>query len=76
MAVRVLPDSQTDLVLLHSWHWMRFPHTGPVVHVELASGATYIHEASEYTGHLERLNRVALPNAGSRTLIKQLMERA
>lgn len=73
MGVRVIPAAQTDLVLLHTWHWMRFPHTQPVVQVELASGAVYIHEADRYTSLLERLDRVAVPRAGTRTLITELM---
>ncbi len=72
--IRVIPRGQTDVLLLHTWHWMRFPHTPPVVHVELSSGAAYIHEADRYTTLLGRLNHLALPRDGSRKLITDLME--
>lgn len=72
--VRVIPQRQTDVLLLHSWNWMRFRHTPPVVYVELTNGATYLHEADQYTTVLARLDRIALPKAGSRTLIRHLLE--
>ncbi|OLF05817.1 hypothetical protein BLA60_34060 [Actinophytocola xinjiangensis] len=72
--IRVIPHQQTGALLLHTWHWMRFRHTPPVVYVELATGATYIHEADHYTAILDRLDQVALPKDGSRTLIRRLME--
>lgn len=75
-AVRVIPEGQTDVVLLHSWQWMSFPHTPPVVHVELATGAVFVHEADTYTSLLDRLDQVALPRSGSRTLIRELIEGA
>jgi hypothetical protein len=74
--VRVIPAEQTEVVLLHSWHWMGFPNTTPVVHVELVSGATFVHEAEAYTDLLDRLDRVALPREGSRILIRELIEGA
>jgi len=73
--IRVIPHRQTDVLLLHTWHWMRFRHTPPVVHVELSSGAAYIHEADRYTTLLSRLDNVALPRDGSRKLISKLRER-
>lgn len=74
IGVRVIPHQQTEVLLLHTWHWMRFRHTPPVVHVELATGATYIHEADRYTTLLDQLNHVALPRDGSRKLIREKME--
>lgn len=74
LGVRVIPEGQTDILLMHTWHWMRFPHTAPVVHVELAAGAVYIHEADQYTNLLERLDRLAVPREGSRRLISDLMK--
>jgi hypothetical protein len=74
IGIRVIPSRQTDVVLLHTWHWMRFPHTPPVVHVELSSGAAYIHEADRYTALLGELDHVALPKDGSRKLISDLTE--
>lgn len=74
LGVRVIPESQTEVPLLHTWHLMRFPHTAPVVYVELASGAVYIHEADRYTALLERLDRLAVPRDGSRRLISDLVK--
>lgn len=74
--VRVIPRNQTEVLLLHSWHWMRFPHTPPVVHVELLGGrgTTYVQDAEQYTATIRRLDRIALPKGGSRTLVRRLME--
>lgn len=74
--IRVIPRQQTTVLLLHTWHWMRFRHTPPVVHVELATGAgaTYIHEAEGYTTVLRKLAEFALPKDGSRKLIREKME--
>jgi len=72
--VRVVPDAQTDVALLATWMWMRFPHTPPVVHVELPSGAVFVHEAESYTKIIAQLDRVSLPKAGSRTLIAALLK--
>lgn len=74
VGIRVVPHQQTDVLLLHTWHWMRFPHTPPVVHVELTTGAAYIHEADQYTKMLGRLNNVALPRDGSRKVVSELMK--
>ncbi|MGB3440425.1 MAG: helix-turn-helix transcriptional regulator [Actinophytocola sp.] len=72
--IRIIPHTQTSVLLLNTWLWMRFPQTPPVVHVELGSGVTYIHEADWYTEVLERLDRVAVPRDGTRKLIRELME--
>lgn len=72
--VRIIPDGQTKVMILHSWLWMRFPNTRPVTHVELSSGAVFVHEASYYTATLDRLDQVALPKAGSRKVITDLMK--
>lgn len=71
--IRVIPQDQTKAVLLHSWHWMAFAHTAPVVHVELETGAVFVHEAELYTALLSRLDRISLPRDGSRTLIRELI---
>jgi transcriptional regulator with XRE-family HTH domain len=72
--IRAIPRQQTGVLLLNTWLWMQFPHTPPVVHVELGSGVTYIHEADWYTELLDRLDRVAVPRDGTRKLIRELME--
>lgn len=74
--VRVIPQYQTNVLLLSSWQWMRFPHTPPVVHVELDSGAVFVHDADQYTATVEKLTRIAFPRDGSRKLIRAIMEGA
>jgi transcriptional regulator with XRE-family HTH domain len=76
ISVRIIPDHQTEVLMLHSWLWMRFPNTGPVVHVELSSGAFFLHDEDvrPYTVALDRLNKIALPQTASRVLISELME--
>jgi transcriptional regulator with XRE-family HTH domain len=74
--VRVIPDHQTQVLILHSWLWMGFPNTPPVVHVELAAGAFYVHnhDVAPYTAALERLALVALSQGDSRKLISDLLK--
>jgi hypothetical protein len=75
--IRIMPARQTRVLLLHSWLMMEFPHTSPVVHVELtSSGAFYIHgdDVLPYTRDLERLNRISAPQADSRRLITEWMK--
>ena len=70
------PPHQTQVLLLHSWMWMRFPNTTPVVHVELSAGAFYVHnqDVAPYTVALERLDQIALSQGDSRKLISDLMK--
>jgi uncharacterized protein DUF5753 len=74
--VRIIPAHQTRVLILHSWLWMSFPHTKPVVNVELSVGAFYIHDqdVDPYTEMLSDLDRTALSQADSRKLINDLME--
>jgi hypothetical protein len=73
MGVRVVPDRQTEVLLLHTWTCMRFHSTPPVVYVEMASGGgTYIHDAQRFLTMLDQLDRVALPKDGSRRFISKL----
>lgn len=76
MGVRVIPAHQTKVLLLHSWLWMAFPNTKPVVHVELNPGAFYLHDddVALYTATLDRLDKVALSRGDSRKLISDLMK--
>jgi len=74
--VRVIPERQTKVLLLHSWQLMSFPNTGPVVHVELAAAAFYVHDkdVAPYAAMLKRLDRVALSQGDSRKLISGLIK--
>jgi hypothetical protein len=75
--IRIVPARQTRVLLLHSWLLMEFPHTSPVVHVELtSSGAFYIHgdDVVPYTRDLDRLDRIALSQTKSRTIMTEWMK--
>jgi hypothetical protein len=74
--VRVIPARQAKVVVPHPFHLMRFPHTTPVVHVELAAGAFYVHDKDilPYESILQRLDKLALSPGDTRTIISELME--
>lgn len=74
--IRILPEHQTQVLIFHSWMWMGFPNTAPVVHVELSPGSFYIHDrdVAPYTSTLERLEHVALSQSDSRKLLNELMK--
>ena len=76
IAVRIVPERQIRIPLLHTWMWMRFPNASPAVHVEMISGAQFLHEqdAEPYTQTLERLDRLALSSVSSRKLIADLLK--
>lgn len=74
--VRIIPAHQPSVVVPHPFHLMRFPNTAPVVHVELADGAFYIHdkEVAQYESIVQRLGRVALSPGDTRRIITELVE--
>lgn len=74
--IRVIPAHQTRVLVLHSWLWMGFPNTKPVVNVELSVGAFYVHDqdVAPYTQMLSRLDRAALSQSDSRKLVSNLLE--
>jgi uncharacterized protein DUF5753/helix-turn-helix protein/2-keto-3-deoxy-galactonokinase len=74
--VRIIPARQTKVLLHHSWLFMRFPNTKPVVHVELDAAAFYIHDGgvAPYAASLDRLEGVALSQGDSRKLMSDLLK--
>jgi hypothetical protein len=76
VGVRVIPAHQTTVMTLHPFLLMRFPNTTPVVHVELAAGAFYVHgkDVAPYESILQRLGRVALSPGDTRRIIAEVME--
>jgi hypothetical protein len=78
IVVRVVPALQTRVLVLHSFLWMRFTNTTPVVHVEMNSGAQFLHDqdADAYATTLQRLDRIALSDNESRKLMAALSEGA
>lgn len=76
MRIRVIPSFQTQISILHSWKWFRFPNTKPVVSIELTAGAFFVHDndVAPYAAVLSRLERVALSQDDSRKLMSDLMK--
>jgi hypothetical protein len=76
MRVRIIPAHQTEVMILHSWMWMGFPNTKPVIQIELTTGAFYVHDkdVAPYTAILKRLDRIALSQGDSRKLLSDLMK--
>jgi transcriptional regulator with XRE-family HTH domain len=74
--IRIIPEHQTQVLMLHSWLMMRFPNTTPVIHVELTAGAFYVHDkdVAPFAETLDRLDRIALSQSGSRKLISDVMK--
>jgi transcriptional regulator with XRE-family HTH domain len=74
--VRIMPEYQTQVLIFHSWMWMRFPNTKPVVHIELSPGSFYVHnqDVVPYTAALERLDRMALSQRDSRKVVSDLLK--
>ena len=62
----------------HSWHYMTFPHTTPVVNVEFAEGGVYLHDeqAEPYAGLITKLDHIALPTRESQTMLRSIMKEA
>jgi transcriptional regulator with XRE-family HTH domain len=78
ISVRVLPEHQPVGLISHSWLYMTFPHTTPVVNVEVYWGGVYLHdEQSEpYTRMVNKLDHIALPARESRTKIRAILKEA
>jgi hypothetical protein len=76
ISVRVVPRSLPHGVISHSWLYMTFPNTSPVVNVEVAGGGVYLFDdqARLYTGRLDVLNRLALSSERSSALLRSLVK--
>jgi transcriptional regulator with XRE-family HTH domain len=76
--IRIVPERLPVGLISHSWHYMTFPHTTPVVNVEVAGGGVYLHDdqAEPYAKLLARLDRLALPPAESRTMLRKVLKEA
>jgi hypothetical protein len=76
IGVRIVPRRVPHGVISHSWLYMTFPNTSPVVNVEVAEGGVYLFDdqAKLYTGRVELLQRVALSSQESSTLLRSFVE--
>ncbi len=76
IAIRVVPGRLPYGVISHSWLYMTFPNTRPVVNVEVAEGGVYLFDdqAKLYTGRVELLKQVALSSQESSALLRSFVE--
>lgn len=76
--VRVVPEHAPVGLISHSWLYMTFPNTTPVVNVEVAAGGVYLHDdqAEPYTKMVTKLDRIALPTRESQTRLRVMLKEA
>jgi len=76
IGVRIVPRRLPYGVISHSWLYMTFPNTSPVVNAEVAGGGVYLFDdqAKLYTERLALLNQAALSTAESSTLLRSLVK--
>lgn len=65
-------------LISHSWLYMTFPNTPPVVNVEIAEGGVYLHDdqAEPYTEMIAKLDHVALSTHESQAMLKVMLREA
>jgi transcriptional regulator with XRE-family HTH domain len=75
ISVRVVREHLPYGFLSHSWLYMTFPNTSPVVNVEVAEGGVYLlnDQARHYTEKLALLGRIALSNLESSAVLTSIM---
>jgi hypothetical protein len=76
--VRVVPEHLPVGLIGHSWLYMTFPNTTPVVNVEVAEGGVYLHDeqAAPYAKVLAKLDHIALPTRESQTRLRSILKEA
>jgi hypothetical protein len=74
--VRMMPEHLPVGLISHSWLYMTFPHTTPVVNVEIAGGGVYLHDdqAEPYVKAITKLDRIALPTRESQTRLRLMLK--
>jgi transcriptional regulator with XRE-family HTH domain len=74
--VRIVPERLPVGLISHSWLYLTFPHTTPVVNVEVAEGGVYLHDdqAAQYAPLLTKLDHIALPTTESQTRLKAILK--
>lgn len=78
IAVRIVPEHLPVGLISHSWLHMTFPHTTPVVNVEVAEGGVYLHDdqAEPYAKVLRKLDHLALSTRESQTRLRSILKEA
>jgi hypothetical protein len=76
--VRIVRQLLPVAVITHSWLYMTFPNTTPVVNVEVAESGVYLHDdqAEPYTQMLTKLDHIALPTRESQTMLRSILKEA
>jgi hypothetical protein len=76
--VRVVRQLLPVAAISHSWLYMTFPNTTPVVNVEVAESGVYLHDdqAEPYTKMLAKLDHIALPARESQTMLRSIVKEA
>lgn len=76
--VRVVPEHLPFGLVSHSWLYLTFPHTTPVVNVEIYEGGVYLHDdqAEPYSRVLAKLDHIALPTRESQARLKSILKEA
>ncbi|MBP2326731.1 transcriptional regulator with XRE-family HTH domain [Kibdelosporangium banguiense] len=76
--VRVVSEHLPVGLVSHSWLYMTFPSTAPVVNVEVYWGGVYLHDdqSEPYTRMVERLDHIALPGQESQNMLRSILKEA
>jgi hypothetical protein len=76
--VRVVRAHLPVGLISHSWLYMTFPHTTPVVNVEVYTGGVYLHDDQSelYTRMIDKLDHIALPVRESQTMLRSIVKEA
>ena len=76
IGIRIMPRRLPYGGVSHSWLYMTFPNTSPVVNVEVAGGGVYLFDdqAKLYTARLHLLNQLALSTQESSALLRSLVK--
>ena len=76
--VRVVPEHLPVGLISHSWLYLTFPSTTPVVNVEVYWGGVYLHDdqAEPYTRMVTKLDHIALPTRESQTKLRSILKEA
>lgn len=78
IGVRVVREHLPVGLVSHSWLYMTFPNTTPVVNVEIAGGGVYLHDdqAEPYAPLITRLDHIALSTRESQTMLRSILKEA
>lgn len=78
ISVRIVPEHVPFGLISHSWLYMTFPHTTPVVNVEVAGGGVYLHDdqAEPYAKVITKLDHLALSAGESQTRLRLILKEA